>query len=315
MAQDIAYFAGIDISKDNLDTHVYPGDHVKQFSNNTTGWRALAKWLSQFTPERVVYEATGVYHKDMERALANRSMPIVRVNPRRARRFAEALGTIAKTDRVDAYILARFGAMMAPEITVLHCQAIEELSELQAARRALIRANTAQNNRSKNLKQTVLKRQAKAMLKLIEAQIKEIDSASVELIGADEKLKERYEILLSIPGIGPPTAIAMIVLMPELGSLDEGQVASLAGLAPIANDSGTHRGKRVCKGGRANLRQALYMPALVAARFNADLKEKYDKFIEAKKPAKVAITALMRKLLVLANALLRDNRKWLPVAP
>ncbi len=308
--QQITHHAGIDISKDHLDVHIVPGDHAKRFANTKTGWRALAKWLSAFAPDRIVYESTGPYHQGMERALASRSLPIVRVNPRRARRFAEAIGSSAKTDRVDARMLALLAAMLTPDVTVLNSQPLENLKELDAARRALVKARTVQTNRSKTLSSPVLKRQARAMLRLIGAQIKDIDRASLEIIETDHALNQRYAILTSIPGIGAVTAITMIVLMPELGQLHEKQAASLAGLAPIARDSGKFRGKRFCQGGRANLRHALYMPALVAIRYNPDLKAKYESLIASAKLAKVAITAILRKIIVLANALVRDDRKW-----
>lgn len=315
MTHQIAHNAGIDISKDHLDVHIVPGDHTRRFTNNKTGWRALVKWLSGFAPDRVVYESTGPYHQGMERALAKRSLPIVRLNARRARRFAEAIGTTAKTDCVDAHMLARLGATLLPDVTTLNSQRIDELKELEAARRALIKARTVVMNRLKNLLSPLLKRQAKTTCKQLNAQIAEIDKAAKVIIARDTDLQNRHDIVCSIPGIGAATALSLIALMPELGSLDEKQAASLAGLAPIARDSGTFRGKRFCQGGRAKLRQALYMPALVSMRFNADMKAKYKALIARGKPAKVAITVIMRKLIILANALIRDNRKWLTSAP
>ena len=315
MTHHIPHHAGIDISKDYLDAHVIPADQARRFANTKSGWRALAKWLAAFAPERIVYEATGAYHQGMERALASRTLPIVRVNPRRARSFANAIGTLAKTDPVDARMLAQYGATVDLPIAELNSEAIEELRELEAARRALIKTRTALANRSKNLMSTLLKHQAKDARKQIDAQIAEIDEAVQELIARHHDLAQRYQILCSIPGVGLATAVSLIVLMPELGARDEGQAASLAGLAPIARDSGKWKGKRFCQGGRAKLRQALYMPALVAVRFNADMKAKYEALIERGKPAKVAITAIMRKLVILANALLRDDRKWAPSAP
>lgn len=315
MTDRIPHYAGIDISKDHLDAHVIPAEQARRFANTKTGWRALAKWLKAFAPERVVYESTGPYHQGMERALASRSLPIVRVNARRARSYADASGTDAKTDRVDARMLAQYGASIELPITQINSEAIEEIKELEAARRALIKARTALANRSKNLTSPLLKRQAKAARKMIDAQIAEIDEAAQAIIAKYHDLQQRYQILCSIPGIGQATAVSMMVLMPELGELDEGQAASLAGLAPFAQESGKWKGKQFCQGGRAKLRQALYMPALVALRFNQDMKAKYQELIKRGKPPKVAITALMRKLVILANALLRDNRKWTPMAP
>jgi transposase len=314
MTHHIPHYAGIDVSKDHLDAHVIPAVQARRFANTKSGWRALAKWLAAFAPERIVYESTGPYHQGMERALASRTLPIVRVNAQRARSFANAIGTIAKTDPVDARMLAQYGAAVDLPVTELNSEAIEEMRGFEAARRALVKTRTALANRSKNLMSALLKRQAKNTRKQIDAHIAEIDEAVQALIAKHHDLAQRYQILCSIPGIGQATAVSLIVLMPELGTLDERQAASLAGLAPIARDSGKWKGKRFCQGGRAKLRQALYMPALVALRFNADMKAKYEALIERGKPAKVAITAIMRKLVILANALLRDNRNWRPIA-
>lgn len=187
----------------------------------------------------------------------------------------------------------------------------DALAELLAARRALVRDRTAALNRGKILTLPLLKRQNQQQLKRIEAQIKAIDGAQAALVAKHHRLKARFDILLSIPGLGPVSALALLVDMPELGSMDAKQVASLGGLAPITRQSGNWRGKSSIQGGRAELRRALYMPALVAIRFNPPLKAQYLALRKAGKPAKVAIVAVMRKLLITANALLRDHRMWM----
>lgn len=207
-------------------------------------------------------------------------------------------------------MLARFGALIEPKTRPAASEAIQQLADLVAARRALIKDRTATTNRAKVLRITLLKRQAGQRLTQIAQQVEDLDQHALAIIRADPVLQNRLDILISIPGIGEATAIALIADMPELGQMDEKQAASLAGLAPVARESGTWRGKSFIRGGRAHLRQALYMPALVAMRFNPDLKAKFEAMTKAGKPAKVAITALMRKLVVLANALLRGNRKW-----
>lgn len=184
------------------------------------------------------------------------------------------------------------------------------LGELVNARQSLIADRTALKNRSHVQRSKLIIRQNQARLTLIENQIKAIDQEAMMLVKQDAALTARFDILISIPGISTLTAIVILTEMPELGTLDQRQVASLAGLAPHPRESGAWKGTRFICGGRANLRQALYMPALVAARFNADLKAKYDALIAARKPPKVAITAIMRKLIILANALIRDQRKW-----
>lgn len=301
---------GIDISKDHLDAHSLPDGKARRFTNNPRGCQALINWIGSGPVVRVVYEATGAYHRPLEVSLAKARLPLAKVNPRQARRFAEAIGVLAKTDRVDAAMLARMGVALAPPETQPLDQPLAELKELHGARRALVKDRTAQRNRQKNAQLALLKRQISQRLAQIERQIKAIDDEAKQRIQGDRHLKRRLEILISIPGISQVTARALLVEMPELGSLEAKQAASLAGLAPITRQSGNWRGKAHIKGGRASLRQALYMPALVAMRYNPQLKQKYQDLIERGKPAKLAITALMRKLIITANALIRDNRTW-----
>ena len=304
--------AGVDISKDTLDVCLYPGGETGSFANDARGHRALIGWLAGHPIVRVVYEATGAYHRGFERRLATAGFAMAKVNPRQARRFAEATGRLAKTDRCDAAMLARFGALLEPAARPLVSPILDEMKELHGARQALVKDRTAALNRQKTARSALIKRHIAQRLRQIEAQIAALDAALKALVEADAELAARFAILASIPGIGETTALAMLIEMPELGSLDQRQAASLAGLAPVARDSGKWKGKRSIRGGRATLRQALYMPALVATRFNPDLKAKYQALVAAGKPAKVAITAIMRKLLLLANALLREDRSWSP---
>jgi len=202
------------------------------------------------------------------------------------------------------------GALLTPPVWPINSKTIDEMKELHIARLALMKDGTAAKNREHACRAPLLKRQAMQRLTQIDRQIAAIDAALKACLESDPDLVARFKIIVSIPGIGARTAITMLIEMPELGQLDNRQVASLAGVAPQARDSGQNRGKRHIRGGRAILRQALYMPALVAARYNADLKAKYQAMIAAGKPAKVAITAVMRKLIILANAFLRANRPW-----
>jgi transposase len=306
---------GIDISKDHLDAHRLPDGAARQFANSKAGLARLIRWIGVADVARVVFEPTGRYHRDLERCLGEAGYPLAKVNPRQARRFAEALGVRAKTDRADSAMLARMGVALALEPRPLKPEILHELNDLQVARRALVKDRTAVKNRAKALRLSLLKRQNTARLKRIEADLAQIDEAIAAMIMAEPELKLRHEILTSISGISDVTAATLITLMPELGALDQKQAASLAGLAPITRQSGKWRGKAFIQGGRATLREALYMPALVACRFNPDLKAKYLQLTAAGKPPKVAIVAIMRKLLILANALIRDSRKWTPNAP
>jgi transposase len=310
MDHPTALTAGVDISKDNLDVFLHPTGATRRFANDAKGHRALIAWLAPSRIERVVFEATGAYHRAFERSLALAGLPMVKVNPRHTRCFAEAAGKLAKTDRLDAAMLARFGALLQPPTRPIVSQTIDDMKELHVARRALVRDRTAALNREKQLRSPLLRRQASQRLTQIDTQLKAIDVALEALRDADPDLKARFDILASIPGISTITAFAILIEIPELDTLDERQVASLAGLAPVARDSGQWKGKRSIRGGRAGLRRALYMPALVAIRFNADLKAKYQALRAAGKAPKVAITAIMRKLIILANALLRDHRTW-----
>ena len=310
MSTPIAVVAGVDISKDHLDVAIYPSGTARRFVNDRNGHTALLRWLRSFVVERIVFEATGPYHRLFERRLDQQGLPFAKVNPRQARRFAEATGKLVKTDRVDAIMLARFGALLEPECRSLRSQALDQLAEIIAARRSLVRDRTATTNRSKTLTLGLLKRLAANRLQQINRQIDALDAEANALVLNDRSLARRLAILASMPGIGETTAIAVIANMPELGQIEAKQAAALAGLAPISRQSGNWQGKSSIRGGRSHLRQALYMPALVAVRFNPDLKRSYDALIAAGKPAKVAITAVMRKIIVLANALLRDDRCW-----
>ena len=306
---------GADISKDHIDLHQLPSGERLHVSNDRKGFATIVKWIGGGSVYRIVYEPTGVYHKAFERFMMVEGLPLSKINPRLARRFCEATGKIAKTDRIDAELLARYGQLLEPRLLQATAQMPNDLKELHVARLALIKDRTAAKNRGKNITNPLLKKQNAARLGQIESQIKAVDEAIMVLIGNDEALKARFDILVSIPGLSKITAFVLLIEMPELGALDEKAAAALCGVAPMNRQSGRWTGRAFIAGGRAIVRQALYMPALVAIRFNNNLKAKYEDLRNAGKPSKVAITAIMRKLIVLANALLRDNRKWVKNAP
>ncbi len=308
---------GIDISKDYLDVHHHPGDLAQQFTNDRKGHAKLIVWARSQHPTRLIFEATGAYHRALEMALGDRAreggkaaLPGVKINPLQARRFAEATGKRVKTDQVDVAMLARFGALMQPDVPSAKDETIDKLSELMAARGALVKDQTAARNRAKNLTLVLLKRQSEQHLKQIETQIDAIDQEQKAILATHPSLKIRFDILVTMPGLGAVTALTLLIGMPELGFMDAKQAASLTGVAPVTRQSGTWKGKSFIHGGRANIRHALYMPALVAIRFNPDLKAKYLALRLAGKPAKVAIVAIMRKIIITANAIPRDNRMW-----
>jgi transposase len=306
---------GVDVSKAWLDAHREPDGATHRFPNTAPGIRALTHWLAEVPVERVVFEPTGPYHRPLERALADAGLPAAKVNPWAVRRFAEATGKRAKTDRIDAGLLARLGATLAPPVRPAPEPALEALRELRLARDALIRDRTAALNRADQLRHPLLRKQNRQRLAKIERDLAAIDAEIAALVAADPAFARKSRILCSIPGVGRTTAVSLIAEMPELGTLERGPAASLAGLAPLTRESGTRRGRGTIRGGRAGLRRALYMPALAAIRFNPDLKARFESLRAASKPVKLALVAVMRKLLLLANALLRDGREWSPNAP
>lgn len=305
---------GVDVSKDHLDAHRWPDGESLRVANDDAGHKALIRWIGTDVA-RVVFEPTGAYHGAFERALHRAGVPVSKLNPARVRCFAEALGTHAKTDRIDAGLIARMGAMLAPALEAPKPQALADLRELELARAALVRDRTACTNRAGQARRPLVRRQLARTLKAVERAIAEVDAAIAALIAGDEGLARKARILCSIPGISAVTAAAILAGMPELGTLEPGAAASLAGLAPVTRQSGRWQGQARIGGGRAELRRALYLPALTAARFNPDLRAVYDRLRAAGKPAKLALVAVMRKLLILANALLRDDREWTPTKP
>jgi len=303
---------GVDISKDHLDVHRLSSGAAARFPNSSVGFRALAAWLSREGVERVVYEPTGPYHAAFERAFAGR-LPLVKVNPLQARRFAQARGTRAKTDPVDARALAEMGAALLLQPHEPVSDTLRVLRELQIARQALVKDRTRLLNRLRSLELPLLRRQSQARLEQAERQLAEIDREIHARIREDRVLARTLAILCSIPGIGAVSAAALLIELPEIGTLTRKQVASLAGLAPMTRQSGNWRGRAFIQGGRKHLRDALYMPALVAMRVNPDLKAKYTRLRAAGKPGKLALTVLVRKLIEMANTLVVADREWQPM--
>lgn len=300
---------GIDISKTHLDAFRHEDQAARQFENTPRGIRALIRWLGQAPVARIVFEPTGPCHRALETALS-RKFPLVKVNPLQARRFAEACGTRARTDAVDARILARMGAALKlePDAPISENQLV--LRDLQVARTALVKERTRLRNRGHVQVNPVLKRQIKARLTLVARQLAELDAEIARHIASNEALQRKREILCSVPGLGPIAAALILTFLPEIGTLDRKRAGSLAGLVPHSRESGQWKGKSFIRGGRKPLRDALYMPALVAMRFDPDLKAKYAALRDAGKPAKVAIVTLMRKPLETANALVKADRTW-----
>ncbi len=303
-------YAGIDVCKDRLDVHLHPLGRRLCVANDRAGVKRLARELAGHPPALVVMEATATFHRLAHRALSQAGLPVAVVNPLRSRLFAEALGSHAKTDRVDARMLAILGAALTPRATPPAPEAIETLQELVHARDAAMAERTALSNRLGASRTAFLKRELARRLESLERHIARLEARVADLLAGDPALARRKAILVSIPGIGPAVAAALIADLPELGRLDRHAAACLAGLAPFADDSGDAQGPRHIKGGRAKPRRALYWAALAAARHNPDLAPFYRRLRERGKKPKVALTAVMRKLVVLANTLLKDDRLW-----
>ena len=257
-------------------------------------------------------EATGKFHRLAHRFLHDSGLRVAVVNPARSRKFADALGALAKTDAIDARVLAILGESLQPGAVPPPPDAVESLQELTHGRDTAIEFRTAVLNQIGASKTPLLIRELKRQLRAVETAIAKLEAEIRRRIEADPAMARRFEILVSIPGIGPAAAIALIAGLAELGRLSAKEVAMLVGLAPLADDSGERHGTRSIGGGRANVRTALYMPANSAARYNPDMKVFYDRLIAKGKKAKVAITAVMRKLLVLANTLVAEDRLWKP---
>jgi transposase len=306
---------GIDVSKDWLDVHVLPADERLRVPNTCEGIRQLKRWLMRFDLALVVVEATGKWHRQVQRSLAASAMPVAVIDPFRVRMFAKAQGIFAKTDRLDARVLALFAALMTPSVRPPAPPALAELAELVTARMSAVAAQTALKNQRAAATGTFLQRQLDRRIERADKDIAALDAAIRKRIKADEGLARRYAILTSIPSFGFVTAATLIAGLAELGSITAKQSGMLAGLAPIADQSGQREGARVIFGGRARVRRVLYLAALTAARFNADMRTFYQRLRAAGKPPKAAIIAVARKLVVLANTLITEDRMWQPQAP
>ena len=310
----LQHTVGIDVSKARLDAHRLPDGEAAQFDNTEAGFGQLIAW-SGADVECIAYEASGPYHCGLEDALLQHGLPAARVNPWQARRFAEASGRRVKTDPVDAAMLAAMAAVMPLRPTPPLSEAQRSLQQLQQAREALLCDRGAARNRLAQCRLPLLRKQAKARLRQIEGQIKALDRALADQLDSDPTLQRKARILESIPGVSCITAAGLLATLPELADLPPKALASLAGVAPVTRQSGTWQGRSFIQGGRFRARRLLYMPALAASRHNPDLAAFYERLVQAGKPPKVALVAVMRKLLLLAAALLREDREWSPLSP
>ena len=303
-------FIGIDVAKDRLDVHVRPSGEMFVVTRDGEGIDELAKRLAAMAPTLIVLEATGGFETVVTAGLAAAGLPVAVVNPRQIRDFARATARLAKTDTLDAAVIAHFAEAVNPPARPLADPQARLLGELMARRRQLIEMIVAEGNRRRVLTARRALKSVDRVVAILKAQLQQIDHDIDTSIRGTPAWREAEDLLVSVPGIGPRIARTLIAEMPELGRLDRRQIASLTGVAPFNRDSGTWRGRRTIAGGRPVVRGALYMSILVSIRRNLPLAETYHRLRAAGKPAKVAIVACMRKLVTILNAILRDKKPW-----
>jgi len=302
-------YVGIDVAKDRLDVAQRPGTEAWSVSNDNRGIADLVARLKTLRPALAVLEATGGIELPLVGALAAVGLPVVVVNPRQTREFARATGRLAKTDAIDAQVLARFAEAVRPALRPLPDAATRQLTGLVTRRRQVIEMLTAEKNRLRTAAPAV-RDHIKEHILWLERSLSDLDSELGQAIRSSDIWRTQDDLLQSAPGVGPVLSTTLLAELPELGSLNRKEIAALVGVAPLNRDSGTLRGRRTVWGGRSQVRAALYMAALVATRFNPVIRAFYQRLQTAGKPKKVALTACMRKLLTILNAMMRHQAPW-----
>lgn len=306
---------GIDISKETLEVAVHESDAAWTSKHEFTEFPRLIESLRSLTPTRIVVEASGGLERLLVSCLATAGLPVLVINPRQARDFARAIGQLAKTDRLDAFVLARLGATLKPEVRPLKSAETQELEALVTRRAQLVEMLTAERFRlqqAQQQKRQSIIRDVKAHISWLHKRLDQCEHDLSQRLRSSPLWRETDERLQSMPGVGPITSLVLIAELPELGQLSNKQIVALCGLAPHARDSGKWHGKRTTRGGRARVRATLYMATLVATKYNLVIKAFYSRLLQAGKQKKVALTACMRKLLVILNAMFRNQTSWQP---
>jgi transposase len=306
-----ATYVGIDVSKATLDVAILPTREHLVVANDEAGIDELLDKLAEVSDAAlVVLEASGGFERPAVASLAASGVALFVVNPRQARDFAKATGKLAKTDRIDAFVLAHFAQAIRPTPRAIPDQEAREFQEILARRRQIVRMTTAEKNRLGATSSKAVRERIQAHVRWLEKELSRTDGDLDETIEKSPTLKENEALLKSVPGVGPVLCRTLLAELPELGSLSPRELSALVGVAPLNRDSGTLRGRRTVWGGRARVRETLYMGALIASRFNPSIKEFYERLVEAGKPKKVALVACMRKLLTILNALMRERTPW-----
>jgi len=300
---------GVDVAKSTLDVAVSNSKETRQFDNDHKGITSAVRYIAGLKPARIILEATGKYEMPLAASLQASRLPVVIVNPRQVRDFARATGVLAKTDRIDARILAIFGLQVNPEVRLLPNQKAREMSNLLARRRQLIEMLTAEHNRLLQADDSI-RPSIEIHIKWLEEAVSAINDDLDRQIQSSPSWLEKDNLLKSVPGVGKVVSTTLLIELPELGILNRRKIAALVGVAPLNRDSGTLRGKRTVWGGRAKLRAVLYMAALVGVRCNPVMAAFYQRLLNAGKAKKVALVACMRKLLTILNAIIRSKTTW-----
>lgn len=301
---------GIDVSKDRLDIALRPGGEAFVVERNAAGLERLIARLREQPPYLIALEATGGFETIAAAALAGAQLPVVVVNPAQVRSFAQALGKRAKTDPIDAAVIAHFAEATKPQPRPLPDETTQLLADLIARRRQIVEMMAAEGQRDRRLTNKRLKKSIARLRKVMEAELAALDQEIQDQVRGSPVWAEKENLLASVPGVGPVIARTLMAELPELGTLDRKQIAALAGLAPFTRQSGRWRGKSFIGGGRTTVRTALFMGAMVARRHNPVLKAFFERLVAAGKPRMVALIAVARKLITILNAILRDNRSW-----
>ena len=306
-------FAGIDVAKDRLDLALRPSGTVRTVAYDPAGISDLVSELQSLEPSAVVLESTGGLELPLAGALAAASLPVVVVNPRQVRDFAKATGRLAKTDVLDAQVIAHFAEAVRPAIRPLPDSDTQELHSLNARRTQVVEMLVAEKNRLGRAGQAVRPR-IRAHIEWLEQELKDLDRGLRDMLRRSPVWREQDDLLRSVPGVGPQLSVALLADLPELGTLGRRQIAALVGVAPMNRDSGTMRGRRTVSGGRGRVRAVLYMGALVASQHNPVIRSFYQRLLSAGKPKKLALTACMRKLLTILNSMVKSGQRWNPNA-
>jgi len=303
-------FVGIDVGKDSLVVYILPTNQLLTVPNDAKGFKELIALFKENAPKQIVLEATGGLERELIVTLATKELPVVIINPRQARDLAKGLGALAKTDAVDAKILARMAQLQCLPTRPLQPLEIQEMNDLVARRQQLIQMRTQEKNRLQQTNQKAIQKSIEKIITVFDKQIDALDESIKEMIDKNPDWNAKDKILQSVPGVGPKTSQMLISSLPELGNLNRREIAAIVGVAPFCKDSGKKSGTRSIKGGRADVRSVLYMATLSAVQWNPTFKEFFDRLVGNGKKFKVALVAAMRKMITVLNVMLKTNTLW-----